>query len=274
MCMYLKNRIKIAILIASLFTGTSAMPCPIQKATAKEKPIAYGTADSDRASITIVANEGQSLIGKQFELFKLFLVENAVGGESVNYTLNPAYAPALKKLIGFQLDIEPDKVHEYQIIDYIQTLNHHQVEGAFTEQENEGRYSAYRYFLEELREEMKSQNMSGEIYTVEDTVITDSGQEMFIIDDLDYGYYLTDEVTANAGLHQASALIMVSTSNPEALVNIKSDYPSLVKKIHEDDNGISWNDIADFEIGQTVPYRYTSYVPNMSGYHSYYYAFL
>ncbi len=271
--MYLKNRIKIAILIAALFTGTSAMPCPVQKAVAKEKPIAYETADSDRASITIVANEGQSLIGKQFELFKLFSVENAVGGESVNYTLNPAYAPALKKLVGFQLDIEPNKVHEYQVIDYIQTLNYHQVEGAFADQENEGRYSAYRYFLEELREEMKNQNMSGEIYTVEDTVVTDSGQEMFVIEGLDYGYYLTDEVTGNAGLHQASALIMVSTSNPEALVNIKSDYPSLVKKIHEDDNGISWNDIADFEIGQTVPYRYTSYVPNMSGYHSYYYAF-
>ncbi len=271
--MYLKNRIKIAILIASLFTGTSAMPCPIQKATAKEKPIAYGTADSDRASITIVANEGQSLIGKQFELFKLFLVENAVGGESVNYTLNPTYAPALKKLVGFQLDIEPDKVHEYQVIDYIQTLNYHQVEGAFADQENEGRYSAYRYFLEELREEMKNQNMSGEIYTVEDTVITDSGQEMFIIDDLEYGYYLTDEVTENAGIHQASALIMVSTSNPEALINIKSDYPQLIKKIYEDDNDIGWNDIADYEIGQTVPYKYESNIPNMSGYHSYYFAF-
>lgn len=271
--MYLKNRIKIAILLAALFTGNSAMPCPIPKALAKEKPNSHDVADTETASITVVANEGQSLIGKQFELFKLFSVENAVAGESINYTLNPAYAPALKKLVGFQLDIEPDKVHEYQVIDYIQTLNHHQVDGAFTEQENEGRYSAYRYFLEELREEMKNQNMSGEVYTVEDTVVTDSGQEMFIIDDLDYGYYLTDEITGNAGLHQASALIMVSTSNPDALVNIKSDYPNLIKKIHEDDNGIGWNDIADYEIGQTVPYKYESNIPNMSGYHSYYFAF-
>ncbi len=96
---------------------------------------------------------------------------------------------------------------------------------------------------------------------------------MFVIEGLDYGYYLTDEVTDNDGLHQASALIMVSTSNPDALINIKSDYPQLIKKIYEDDGDIGWNDIADFEIGQTVPYRYTSYVPNMSGYHSYYYAF-
>lgn len=270
----LKNRIKIAILIAALLTGTSAIPCPIPKATAKEKITGNDVSDTEKASITIVANEGQSLIGKQFELFKLFSVENAVAGESINYTLNPKYASALKKLVGFQLDIEAEKVHEYQVIDYIQTLNHHQVEGASTKQENEGRYSAYRYFLEELREEMKIQGMNGEIYTVtaENTVMS-NGQEMFVIEDLEYGYYLTDEVTENDGLHQASALIMVSTSNPEALINIKSDYPSLIKKIHEDDNDIGWNDIGDYEIGQTVPYKYKTFVPNMSGYHSYYFAF-
>lgn len=260
----LKNRIKIAILIAALLTGTSAIPCPIPKVAAKEK-----------ASITIVANEGQSLIGKQFELFKLFDTENATNSESVNYTLNPKYALALKKLVGFQIDIEADKVHEYQVIDYIQTLNHHQVEEALTEQENEGRYSAYRYFLEELREEMKMQGMNGGVYTAtaENIVMSDNGQEMFVIEGIDYGYYLIDEVTDNDDLHQASALIMVNTSNPDALINIKSDYPSLIKKIHEDDNDIGWNDIADYEIGQTVPYQYKTLVPNMSGYRSYYFAF-
>lgn len=268
---YLRN-VAVTLLI-SLLTNVSAMPSPISNAVAKEKPNSHDVADTETASITIVANEGQSLIGKQFELFKLFSVENAVAGESVNYTLNPKYASALKKLVGFQLDIEPDRVHEYQIIEYIQTLNHYQVEGALTEQVNEGRYSAYRYFLEELREEMKSQGMSGEVYTVEDTVVTDNSQEMFIIDDLEYGYYLTDEVTENDSLHQASALIMVNTSNPEALINIKSDYPQLIKKIHEDDGNIGWNDIGDYEIGQTVPYKYKTFVPNMSGYHSYYFAF-
>lgn len=273
MC-YLGTRAMAITLLISLLTCSSAMPCLIPKAVAKEKPNSHDVSATEKASITIVANEGQSLIGKQFELFKLFSVENAVAGESFNYTLNPKYASALKKLVGFQLDIEAEKVHEYQVIDYIQTLNHHQVEGASTKQENEGRYSAYRYFLEELREEMKIQGMNGEIYTVtaENTVMS-NGQEMFVIEDLEYGYYLTDEVTENDGLHQASALIMVSTSNPDALVNIKSDYPQLIKKIYEDDGDIGWNDIADYEIGQTVPYQYKTHVPNMSGYHSYYYAF-
>ena len=33
-----------------------------------------------------------------------------------------------------------------------------------------------------------------------------------------------------------------------------------------------WNDIADYEIGQTVPYKYESRVPNINGYDTYYYA--
>lgn len=267
---YLRRAMTITLLIA-LMSGALTLPYSIPKVTAKEQT----TKNDEKASITIVANEGQSLIGKQFELFKLFNAENAVGGESINYTLNPAYASALKKLVGFQLGIEIDKVHEYQIMDYIQTLNHHQIEGTTAKQENEGRYSAYRYFLEELREEMKIQGMNGEIYTVtaENTVMSENGQELFVIEDLEYGYYMTDEITENDGLHQASALIMVNTSNPDALINIKSDYPQLVKKIYEDDGDIGWNDIADYEIGQTVPYQYKTHVPNMSGYHSYYLAF-
>lgn len=50
------------------------------------------------------------------------------------------------------------------------------------------------------------------------------------------------------------------------------------QKIQEDDlpqnipdkNG--WNDIGDYEIGQTVPYKYESNIPNMNGYKTYYYA--
>ena len=44
------------------------------------------------AGIVISGNDGQSLIGKQFHVYKLFDAENAKGGESINYTFNPAYA--------------------------------------------------------------------------------------------------------------------------------------------------------------------------------------
>lgn len=230
------------------------------------------TLGQGEASIIIVGNNEQSLVGKKFEVFKLFDAENAKGGESINYTLNPTFAKVLKELVGTRLDIEPSKLHEYQVIDYIQSLNHNQVEGAFSEQTNEGRYSDYRYFVEELRDLIKQQGLSGNVVTVDSTLTSEDGREYFMISGLEYGYYLTDEITDNDGTHQASSLIMVNTANPNASINIKSDYPKLIKKIHEDDNDIGWNDMADFEIGQTVPYKYESNIPNMNGYHTYYYA--
>lgn len=69
-----------------------------------------------------------------------------------------------------------------------------------------------------------------------------------------------------------------TVTNPEAQIKIKSDYPSVTKKIQEDDANANitdvnrWNDIGDYEIGQTVPYKYTSNVPDINGYDTYYYA--
>ena len=40
------------------------------------------------------------------------------------------------------------------MIDYIQSLNNNQVEGAQTEQNIEGSYSEFRYFVEELRDQI------------------------------------------------------------------------------------------------------------------------
>lgn len=162
------------------------------------------------------------------------------------------------------------------VIDYIQTLNTHQVEGVHTPQELEGRYSAFRYFVEDVRTEIKKQGAKG------DTVYVDSAKADNSISmmGLTYGYYVVDETSdkdSEGNDWFASSLCMVNTANPDAEVNIKSDYPSVIKKIQEDDNkdainGDGWNDIADYEIGQTVPYKFVSNVPDMNGYHKYYYA--
>lgn len=222
------------------------------------------------ASITINANQGQSMFGKKFEVYKLFNAENAKDGESINYTWNTRYKSALQKVVGAKLNKAPASVTEYNVIDYIQTLNNHKVEGATANQELEGRYSAFRYFVEELRDEIVNQKLGGSLVTVTQT----NAQGGITIGGLDYGYYIVDEVNVpNNNGHSAASLCMVNTANPTATVNIKSDYPQVTKKIDEDDNEIGWNDIADFEIGQTVPYKYNTTVPNMNGYHTYYLAF-
>lgn len=225
------------------------------------------------ASITIQGNAGQTLLGKKFQIYKLLNAENSVGGESIHYTFNSEYKTALQNIVGKALSKKPSQVKEYEVIDYIQTMNSNQTEGADASQILEGKYSDFRYFVENLRNEIVKLGKSSDVVTAMSVRKDNSIQ----IAGLEYGYYIVDEVSQNGGTDSASSLCMVRTANPDAFVHIKSDYPSVTKKIQEDDNqeiigNGGWNDIADYEIGQTVPYKFESDVPNMNGYESYYYA--
>lgn len=231
-----------------------------------------GVADFGKgnASITITPNAGQSLVGKKFQVYKLFDAENAVDQESINYTWNDAYKTALQTVVGKKINKSASSVTEYDVIDYIQTLNTNKVEGAQADQKLEGRYSNYRYFVEDLRNELVKEGLTPTTVNVTATSPVDGSVKF---GGLGYGYYLTDEVSAVQDTHTAASLILTNTANPDATVTIKSDYPTVTKKIEEDDNGMGWNDVGDYEIGQTVPYYYSSIVPNMNGYDTYKYVF-
>lgn len=266
-----------------VFTGISALAMTLSPVASSIAPLVtpvfatsvapatmatpQGVADfgDGNASITIKGNSGQSLVGKQFHVYKLFEAENSADNESINYTWNDAYKTALQTVVGRKINKTASSVTEYDVIDYLQTLNTNKVEGAKADQKLEGRYSNYRKFVEALRDEMVKENLAPT--TVSVTATRPDGSVKF--GGLGYGYYLTDEVTAVQGTNSAASLILTNTANPDAEVNIKSDYPTITKKIEEDDNGIGWNDIGDFEIGQKVPYSFDSYVPNMNGYSTY-----
>lgn len=225
------------------------------------------------AQITIQGNDGQSLTGKEFHIYRLFGAENSVGNESINYTFNPEYKLALQTIVGKKLGLTATDVTEYQVIDYIQSLNKNQVEGAYATQTPEGSYSDFRYFVEELRDIIVSQGITGDVVSV----TSPSSDNTIVVQGLEYGYYLVDETSAVGDTHSAASLCIVNTANPDANVIVKSDYAGIVKKIQEDDDrraigNNGWNDIADYEIGQTVPYMMASVIPNLNGYHTYYYA--
>lgn len=237
---------------------------------------------SGTASITIQGNQGQSMVGKRFEVFQLFTAQNAKQGESINYKMNPKFAPALKNVVAAAINkrdnssLSPASIKEYMVIDYIQSLNNNQNNSIFVQQSLEGRYSSFRYFVEDVRTEIKKQELSGDILYV-----NNGGEDNSIaLTGLAYGYYLVDEVSQHDENDEkwfASSLCMMSTANPISNIKIKSDYPQIIKKIQEDDNkeaigNDGWNDVADYEIGQTVPYKYESTIPDMNGYETYYYA--
>lgn len=254
--------------LAVTLTCMAGAGVPVSAVTVESKD---GVVDFEQGKASIVINpnsSSQPLTGKKFNVYKLFNAENSAGLESINYTFNDEYKEALQNIVGEKINKTPALVTEYEVIDYIQTLNNNKVEGAAASQKEEGRYSDFRYFVEALRNEMVRLGNAADVVTVTDTA--DDGS--VTISGLSYGYYIIDEVTDNEGENSASSLCMVNTANPEASINIKSDYPTVIKKILEDDNNTGWNDIADYEIGQTVPYKFTSNVPNMNGYSEYFYA--
>ena len=253
--------------VPTTITPVYAMEGSVSETVGTPKGVA--TLGGGVGAITITPQENQSLKGKSFRVYKLFDAENADDEESINYTFNDTYKKALQTVVGKKIGKQTDKVTEYDVIDYIQSLNNNVVEGAQANQNQEGRYSAFRYFVEKLRDEIVKEGIKGTLVKVSE--VQDTGSVK--LTGLDYGYYVTDEVTTVSGTHSAASLIMVNTANPNATVQIKSDYPNLVKKIDEDDNNVGWNDVADYEIGQTVPYKYETSVPNINGYHTYYFAF-
>lgn len=282
------KRKKIAVSMMSLALAASSViyPCvsavPVMADTVVTRGVTSvmtpgGMASLGRGSATITIsgnNASKSLAGKSFNVYKLFDAENSKYMESINYTFHDGCKEALQNVVGKKLGKTPADVTEYEVIDYIQSLNNDKVEGAQTSQKENGYYSDFRYFIEELRNELvKLGNDAAD--NIQVTEVRSDGS--VYLSGLDYGYYVLDEVTANEGDDSASSLCIVNTANPNAAVKIKSDYPGVEKKIQEDDNkdkigNDGWNDMADYEIGQTVPYEFLSNVPDMNGYQSYYYA--
>lgn len=93
-----------------------------------------------------------------------------------------------------------------------------------------------------------------------------------IINNLDYGYYVvyplgaTDTSTAPGNEAVKSVASLVSVTGTDATVNMKSNYPTVVKKVNDK--------IADdVNIGDTVTYTLTSKVPDMTGYTTYVFNF-
>lgn len=93
------------------------------------------------------------------------------------------------------------------------------------------------------------------------------------------GYYLVVDTTANVGeggAYNTALLQVVGDIN----ITAKTDAPTVEKKVQEDDKynhddgyGTGYNDVADYNIGDAVPFHLIGKVPDMSRYDTYKYIF-
>ena len=164
--------------------------------------------------------------GSQYAAYKLLNVTD--GGEGkYAYTLNDKYLDALQKVTG--------KTEERDIVNYISEL---------TAEET-------RTFADAVYTEIKD---------VAPEAVTDTDK----FENMEQGYYLiVEKQTGDA--QDTYSLVMLDTAGKEDVeVTTKEDKPELEKKVKEknDSTGAEsdWQDGADYDIGDEVPFQLTGTV--------------
>ena len=95
------------------------------------------------------------------------------------------------------------------------------------------------------------------------------------------GYYLIKDVTAVEGEYDASNLILLQVSDAgEVTPKVKTDIPTLQKKVKDKNDSIGasattgWQDSADYDIGDIIPYQLTATLGDVSNFDTYYVEFV
>lgn len=238
-----------------------------------------------------------TVAGKNLDLYQIFTATK--NGDNVAYTLNSAYEGFFQNKITEASTLTGEALSE----------------------------KAYAYVKEQVGTDGSNGAafakdimgwILGNTATVEDTHTTATTTDTTtVINNLDYGYYVvyplgaTDTSTAPGNETVKSVASLVSVTGTDATVNMKSNYPTVDKKIipaqsgsgakvdaivndnwenvshmglDEDDENEPEDTIAprgtadekkagDFGIGDTVTYQLTSKVPDMTGYNSYTFKF-
>lgn len=93
------------------------------------------------------------------------------------------------------------------------------------------------------------------------------------------GYYLIKDVTPVEGKYDASNLTLLLVSGPETVTpQVKTDIPTLQKKVKDKNDSAGtttdWQDSADYDIGDIIPYQLTATLGNVSNFDTYYVEFV
>ena len=255
---------------------------------------AADAADAPKGTLTV----NNTVAGKTLDLYQIFTATKS--GENVAYTLNSAYEgffknntriPGSESLTGEALSEAAYNYVKEQV-------------GA-----NGEAATAKTFAKDVLGWILDSKNHITATKTVNTTATST------VVSDLAYGYYLvypkgaTDTSTAPGNQTYTSAASLVSITADTATINMKSNYPTVDKKIIPAQSGsgitvgaivdASWDGshqmelddennpedtiaphsesdekkAGDFGIGDTVTYQLTSKVPDMTGYNSYTFKF-
>lgn len=93
------------------------------------------------------------------------------------------------------------------------------------------------------------------------------------------GYYLVKDAVVEGALGQSVSDYIVQVLGEESMAPKDSDVPTVEKKVSEEDYhqndgyGTTYNDVADWDIGDSVPFKLIGSIPDMTAYDTYEYIF-
>ena len=93
------------------------------------------------------------------------------------------------------------------------------------------------------------------------------------------GYYLIVDTTNVADKHDAKNLSLLKVSGATTVTpQVKTDIPTLEKKVKDINDSVgvesNWQDSADYDIGDTIPYKLTATLGKLDNYDTYYVKFV
>lgn len=120
---------------------------------------------------------------------------------------------------------------------------------------------------------------AGHLTTAKETATAPVGGN-YVIDNLAAGYYLVkDQDGSLDGDADAATEYIVQVLGHVTMEPKDSDIPTVEKKVAEEDYrqddgyGYNYNDVADWDIGDSVPFKLIGSIPDMSAYDTYEYIF-
>ena len=206
-------------------------------------------AEAPKGTLTV----NNTVAGKTLDLYQIFTATKNEAG-NVAYTLNPEYKGFFQSKITDASALTGEALSE-KAYDYVKK----QV-GPDGSNGAEFAKAILGWILEN----------DTTVATTHTTATTTDGST--VISDLAYGYYVvyplgaTDTSTAPGNEAVKSVASLVSVTGTDAKVNMKSNYPTVVKTVND-------KVADDVNIGDTVTYTLTSKVPDMTGYTSYVFNF-
>ena len=209
--------------------------------------------------------------GDEFSAYKLLNLTTSIEGETTNYsyTVNNKYQDVLKQAIDELNGSVAAPTTDAEIIDYI-------TKNVASNDSTDATKVTARKFAETVRTKITRNSA----ITADKTVTKTESQDAQFTG-MDQGYYLIVQTKAvSADGNTMSQVILDTHGQTDTTVRVKKDNVSLTKKVQENQDGVNnpaennWQDGADYNIGDMVPFQLTGTLPtDYDNYNAYKYIF-